>query len=178
MKRLLMFCAASMLLLSPTLASADQITFSFSYHSINDNSVVASGLLTTKTITSQLDHYLVTAISGTRNGEAITGLRAPGTYNDVWVDNVIIIPPDPKYLSLTDHSGFAYTTSSGIYNPYYNVPGVNGAPGAYFEYVVGGNIPGIEIEFKVVPEPTSLAIAGLGTLALLGYARRQRRRRA
>lgn len=64
--------------------------------------------------------YLITGITGTRNGKTITGLQAPGTSipgNEPYtVDNLVFLGPGPQ---LTSH-GFGFAISGRDYsNPFY-----------------------------------------------------------
>src|SRR3954466_8681923 len=82
--------------------------------------ITASGTFTTVDAPSVNGGYLITGITGVRNGATITGLQPTGTAipgNEPFtVDNLIFRGPGPQ---LTVH-GFGFSTSGGNYsNPFY-----------------------------------------------------------
>jgi hypothetical protein len=89
--------------------------------------ITASGTLTTSDTANSQGFYLITSISGTRNGETITGLQRVGTAipgNDGYPVDNLIRATGPQ---MTSH-GFGFSTSGGNYaNPFYasflNPPG-------------------------------------------------------
>jgi len=141
--------------------------------------ITASGTLTTVDTPDGAGGYLITAITGTRNAETITGLQPIGTPipgNEPFaVDNLVFAGAGPR---LTSH-GFGFSTSGGNYsNPFYAdflpVPGyleffskppfTNGAPG-----LEDSELP---VQFSaapvLIPEPASYApvFGGLAFFAL------------
>jgi hypothetical protein len=118
--------------------------------------------------------YLITSITGTRNGKTITGLQAPGTSipgNEPFtVDNLVFLGPGPQ---LTSH-GFGFSISDGTFsNPFYAdfLP----TP-AYLEFFstppfTGGHTE-LPVQFSAapvpVPEPATSGLV-LGALALARY---------
>jgi hypothetical protein len=90
--------------------------------------IAASGTLTTVDTANSQGFYLITSISGTRNGEAITGLQRIGTAipgNEGYPVDNLIRATGPQ---MTSH-GFGFSTSGGNYaNPFYasflNPPGL------------------------------------------------------
>jgi hypothetical protein len=89
--------------------------------------VAASGTLTTVDTANSQGFYLITRISGTRNGETITGLQSVGTAipgNEGYPVDNLIRATGPQMTS----RGFGFSTSGGNYaNPFYasflNPPG-------------------------------------------------------
>src|SRR2546423_14000768 len=82
--------------------------------------ITASGNLTTLDTPDGAGGYLITAITGTRNAETITGLQPTGTPipgNEPFaVDNLVFAGAGPQ---LTSH-GIGFSTSGGNYsNPFY-----------------------------------------------------------
>jgi hypothetical protein len=89
--------------------------------------IAASGTLTTADMADSQGFYLITGISGMRNGETITGLQRVGTAipgNEGYPVDNLIRATAPQ---MTSH-GFGFSTSGGNYaNPFYasflNPPG-------------------------------------------------------
>ena len=89
--------------------------------------IAASGTLTTTDTADTRGFYLITSITGTRNGETITGLQRTGTAipgNEGYPVDNLIRATGPQ---MTSH-GFGFSTSGGNYaNPFYasflNPPG-------------------------------------------------------
>jgi hypothetical protein len=122
----------------------------------------ASGVLTTTLVSG--DTYLVTSLSGTQGGDAMT-LLPPGGYggND---NDVFSVPP------FVDFSGLSFLVGTTDYNIYYD--------GGYFEC---NNVDdgvcnagsGIPVSFALTPTPESgtLILFGSGLLVLAGILRRK-----
>ncbi|MEH1853987.1 MAG: PEP-CTERM sorting domain-containing protein [Nostoc sp.] len=139
--------------------------------------IAANGTLTTNDTPNDLGFYLISGITGTRNGETITGLQPAGTPipgNEPFnVDNLISL----NTQQLTG-DGFGYSTSGGNYsNPFFAsfLP----TPGYLEVFSAPPIIPGFEnlgledsqlpISFSAsiitIPEPTStFSLFILGTL--------------
>ncbi|MBW4593170.1 MAG: PEP-CTERM sorting domain-containing protein [Brasilonema angustatum HA4187-MV1] len=159
-----------------TMNSASALNWNWNYSSTG---IAASGTFTTNDTPNDLGFYLITGITGTRNGETITGLQAAGTPipgNEPFkVDNLISL----NNQQLTG-DGFGYSTSGGNYSsPFFAsfLP----TPGYLEVFSVPPLIPGFEnfgsedselpISFSAtiitVPEPTSiLSLLALGTLGV------------
>lgn len=78
--------------------------------------IAASGTLITVDSPNGSGGYLITAITGTRNGETITGLQPTGTAipgNEPFVvDNLVFAGPVPQLTG----DGFGFSTSGGNYS--------------------------------------------------------------
>lgn len=88
--------------------------------SYSGSGIDASGTFTTLESPDANGGYLITAITGTRNGEAITALQPPGTSipgNEPFlVDDLVFQGPGPQLTS----GGFGFATSAGNFsNPFY-----------------------------------------------------------
>lgn len=158
-----------------TINAASALTWKWNYSGAG---ITASGTFITNNTADDLGFYQILGITGTRNGETITGLQPTGTPipgNEPFeVDNLIGLNPQ----QLTG-DGFGYSTSGGNYSsPFFAsflpIPGyleVFSAP----PLTSGFENLGIEdselpISFSAsiitVPEPTS--ILSLFALATLG----------
>lgn len=144
--------------------SAGADVFDFSY-TVGGSGFVASG---TVTATPQGgNQYLITGISGARNGSNITGLIAVGGFTGTYGtnDNLLFYPPGGLYL---DTKGFAYTTADGgAWNPY-DEPGFSSPPYGEAYNVSGGFTEQgaqhiVSMTFDAAPAP----IPGAGALSYL-----------
>ena len=135
-------------------AHAASLTWNWSYTGAGIN---ASGTFTTVDTPTAAGGYLITAITGQRNGETITALWPTGTPipgNDPFnVDNLIFLGPGPQMTT----SGFGYSTSAGHYsNPFY--AGFL-APPVYldfFSFPPDHSEPEIQFSASPTPEPRDL----------------------
>jgi hypothetical protein len=132
--------------------------------------ITASGTFTTYDTPSASGGYLITSITGTRNGQLISVLQVPGTSipgNEPYtVDDLVFPGPGPE---LTSH-GFGFATADGDYsNPFYAdfLP----TPG-FLEFF---SMPGVghtelPVTFSAtpVPEPGTSALV-FGALGLIGF---------
>ena len=157
-----------------TMQAASALSWNWNY---SGTGIAASGTFTTSDTPNDLGFYLISGITGTRNGETITGLQAAGTPipgNEPFnIDNLISL----NTQQLTG-DGFGYSTSGGNYaSPFFAsfLP----TPGYLEVFSAPPFIPGFEnlgpedsespISFSAtliaVPEPTSiLSLLALGTL--------------
>src|SRR5437763_10237914 len=109
----LMIVAAGSVTVEPASAS---LIWNWNYSGAG---VVASGTFTTNDTPDGTGFYLITSITGTRNGETITGLQPTGTSipgNEPFaVDNLVSL----NGPQLTHH-GFGYAATGGNYaNPFF-----------------------------------------------------------
>ncbi|MDZ8259482.1 PEP-CTERM sorting domain-containing protein [Nostoc sp. ChiQUE01b] len=167
-----------------TMPAASALSWSWNYFGTG---VAANGTFTTNDTPNDLGFYLITEITGTRNGETITGLQSAGTPipgNEPFnVDNLISL----NSQQLTG-DGFGYSTSEGNYSsPFFAsfLP----TPGYLEVFSAPPIIPGFEnlgledselpINFSAtiitVPEPASiLSLLILGTLGPLSLLKRHK----
>ena len=141
------------LMLAGACGSARADLFDFSYTSIGG--ITASGTFTA-TLQSG-NQYLVTNISGTHNGSAITGLLSTGDSfcnPSPGCDNLFFYPPNsgPTYF---DANGLGFTTADGNETVLYS-----GGPN---NYDFSNNIGNSAINFDAAPAP----IPGAGALSYL-----------
>ncbi|MEH2105060.1 PEP-CTERM sorting domain-containing protein [Nostoc sp.] len=162
-------------LLFETMQTASALNWNWNY---SGTGIEANGTFTTNDTPNNLGFYTISGITGTRNGETITGLQAAGTPipgNEPFnVDNFISL--DAQQLT---GDGFGYSTSGGNYSsPFFAsfLP----TPGYLEVFSAPPIIPGFEnlgsedselpISFTAtiitVPEPTS--ILSLFALSILG----------
>ncbi|MBO3463843.1 PEP-CTERM sorting domain-containing protein [Aetokthonos hydrillicola Thurmond2011] len=167
-----------------TIQTASALSWNWSY---SGTGIDASGTFTTNDTPDSLGFYKISAITGTRNGDTITGLQPAGTPipgNEPFeVDNLISL----NSQQLTG-DGFGYSTSSGNYaSPFFAsfLP----TPGYLEVFSAPPFIPGSEnlgsedselpIRFSAsitsVPEPTSiLSLLALSTLGVAGTVKRNK----
>ncbi len=149
------------------------IVWNWSY---SGTGIQASGTLTTEDAADADGFHLITAISGARNGDQITGLYPTGSAipgNEPFaLDNLIRFGPQGQ---ITVH-GFGFTTAAGGYaNPFY-ADFFN--PAIYMEvFTTAASYEELPVTFtaSVVPEPASilLLLAALGAAGWAGSGRRR-----
>jgi hypothetical protein len=157
-------------------------------------SLTGNGTLTTEaTISSVLadpsipelgtyNGYLITDISGTLNGNSVTGLAAQGSVNNN--DNLILVSapaidlPESQYIPYisfpqVDPNGIAFYTSDGdlwsvILSPYQDNPtGLDGVWNANSGWLLTLNDNDhFSATIEPVPEPSTLALFTMGALML------------
>jgi hypothetical protein len=175
--------AATSGLVFGTMPSALALSWNWNY---SGSGITASGTFITNDTPDELGFYLISGITGMRNGETITGLQPTGTPipgNEPFdVDNLISLNPQ----QLTG-DGFGYSTASGNYaSPFFAsfLP----TPGYLEVFSAPPLTPGFEnfgledselpISFSAtpvtVPEPTSiLSLLVLGTFGIGNRFQRQ-----
>ncbi|MCV3214830.1 PEP-CTERM sorting domain-containing protein [Plectonema radiosum NIES-515] len=166
-----------------TMQAASALNWNWNY---SGTGIAANGTFSTNNTPNDLGFYQISGITGTRNGETITGLQAAGTPvpgNEPFnVDNLISL--NTQQLST---NGFGYSTSLGNYSSPFFADFLT--PPGYLEvFSAIPLIPGFQnfgledselpIRFSAsiitVPEPNS--IFGLLTLGTLGTGLALKRR--
>lgn len=165
-------------LLTSTALVAPAMSSSLWTWSYSGGGITATGTFTTVDSPDTNGGYLITGITGSRNGQMITGLQPTGTWipgNEPYaVDNRVYKGPGPQLTK----NGFGFSMSDGTYsNPLYAdfLP----SPGYLEFYSVPAS--GSSSEFPVVfaadlvPTPESskpaLLLAGLTTFGLCHFTR-------
>jgi len=146
-----------------TMAFAGTIgTFTYSGDSVSFSGVLSGTLVVP-------GEYTLTAVTGTYNGAAVTGLLAVGADPSYAVDNLFFT--SFPFASNTGNSGFVF--------------GVTGLPNVNFWFDtnatdyssvnVGGfiNTPVTASFASATPEPSTLLTLGSGILGLAGLARKR-----
>lgn len=176
--------AFAALMLTTAAATAASTLWNWDY---SGSGITAGGTFSTGESPDGKGGYLITGITGTRNGKTITGLQAPGTSipgNEPYtVDDLVFLGPGPQ---LTSH-GFGFSTSDGNYsNPFYSdfLP----TPG-YLEFFStppfkdrgpGFGHSELPVQFSAapvsIPEPATYALVfGALALACFGWQSRSSR---
>lgn len=142
--------------------------WSWSYYGDN---IAASGTFTTVDSPTAQGGYLITAVSGTRNGTAITGLQETGTWipgNEPYpVDNLIFPGPGSQLTK----QGFGFALADGTYsNPFYADFLPTPAYLEFYSMPDSGSSTEVPVTFAVtaIPEPASFALV-LAPLVLLFF---------
>jgi hypothetical protein len=170
-------------------ARAD-LTWNFSYDLASKGSggdVIVSGTFTTSDVLQHdpilgADYYQILQISGSRQDDrgtyAIAGLVAP----DGFFSNDNQLFPDAPHFS---YSGVSFTLNDpdGTYvNLFYNQGDLAYNESTYdpvtFASVGSYGGPTVRLALQGVPEPSSIALAGVSGLMIAGVARRRRRSRS
>ena len=187
MKHLTVLCAVVATTTSGLIIGTRQDALALNWNwSYSGTGIDASGTLTTNDIPDSLGFYQITGITGTRNGEAITGLHPTGTSipgNEPFeVDNLISLNPE----QLTG-DGLGFSTSGGNFVNLFFADFLN--PPGYFEvFSALPFTPGFEnlgpedselpVTFQAtpigVPETSSpLSLLLVGTLGIVyGFKRK------
>jgi hypothetical protein len=167
-----LFCSALAAAFAWSGAALASLEWNWSYTAAGIN---ATGTFTTDDTPDGSGFYLITGITGSRDGVAITGLQPAGTPipgNEPYaVDDLV----SPKGAQLTGN-GFGFSLANGDYaNPFY-------VPSEYREYLSvppyttgqGTEVP-VSFTAAIVPEPDTASLAGLGIVGLVAACWRRGR---
>ncbi|MEC4883337.1 MAG: PEP-CTERM sorting domain-containing protein [Scytonema sp. PMC 1070.18] len=144
--------------------SAAVFNFSYSGTSVLDfnDTITVNGVLTTDDYNPTTNSYLITDITGTRNGSPIDSLLPPNSL----LDNNNLLLANSSRL---DEFGFAYTIGEQLYNVFYSYQHVEiGYNGTFYT-----GYPLNYFSITPVPEPSSI-LAILSVSALAGGLFRKR----
>ncbi|MDW5264266.1 MULTISPECIES: PEP-CTERM sorting domain-containing protein [Acidobacteriaceae] len=126
--------------------------------------------------TSTSGEFLITGVTGTTDGQVISGVLSPGSYG--FNDNLLFFANGDSSASL-DNAGVSYQLSNGVdVNLFLGVP-------SQYQQTLFGFANGLVVEAQTspisitpaavstVPEPSSIALLGTGILGLAGMVRRR-----
>ena len=125
--------------------------------------ITASGTFTTLDSPDAQGGYLITAITGTRNGQTITALQPTGTWipgNEPYeVDNLVFADPGPQLTK----AGFGFALADGTYsNPFYADFLPTPAYLEFYSMPDSGSSTELEVAFSATvvstPEPGTFAL--------------------
>lgn len=148
-------------LLAALSAQASMYNFSYSGTGVN-----ASGVLT---VAPSGPNYLITGISGTYNGSAITSLFAPGGFQG---NDNLLLSGSPQLTIL----GFAFSVAGlgTSVDVYHDAAGQFICAGCYGSYSEPGGDTVINFSASPVPIPAAVWLLASGLIGLVGIGRRRR----
>jgi len=151
-QKLSFFASNIAMLMAIGAAPTTAATFNFAYSSPSDT---VSGVLTTAAYDLSTNSYLITGITGTRDGVTIDSLVPPEPSLDSFAgnDNLLLAG-----TSAPDTNGFSYTAGGGSFDVYFG--------GTSYHEVNLTTDQIVTFSATSVPEPSfGLGILGMGILA-------------
>ncbi|MDQ2833124.1 MAG: PEP-CTERM sorting domain-containing protein [Acidobacteriota bacterium] len=178
-KYALLLCGLAWATLSSTPVFADTV-FDFSFTGNNSVSgspgtpFSGSGDFTVKA-TGTAGEFKITGVTGTTDGQNISGIIAPGGFG--FNDNFLFYTAGASAASL-DNAGVSYRLANGVdANLFFGVPGqyqqsLFGFPGSLVSEDQTAPVS-ITPEASPVPEPGTMGLFATGALGMLGVVRRR-----
>lgn len=177
----LLTCGLALAMLSSTPMFADTLfnfTFTGNSSATGDPGTPfsGSGVFDAKA-TKVAGEFKIVGVTGTTDGEAITGVLSPGSFG--FNDNLLFFSPGDAFASL-DNSGVSYKLANGVdANLFLGIPdqyqqSLFGFTSSLISEDQTANVS-ITTQVPAVPEPNTLALLGTGVLSVGAAMRRKLR---